>query len=190
MATKHDNSATNLGFWLYLMTDLMVFASLFATFVVLRHATAGGVGMSDIIDMKLVLAETMILLASSLFCGLAWLAMKYNKKKDMYVYLVFTLIAGLAFLSIELYEFFKLIAEGHDWQNSAMLSAYFTLVGTHGFHILIGLLWGASLILVLSRRGLNQHTIRKFGLFSVFWHFLDIVWIFIFTIVYIIGGYV
>lgn len=188
MKHTHDDSTTTLGFWLYLMTDLMLFAALFASFMVLRHGTAGGPSAPQLFDMNLVLTETVVLLASSLFCGLAWLAYRHGKRTDFMMYFVATLIAGAVFLGVELTEFTKLVSDGHSWQTSAFLSSYFTLVGTHGLHIAIGLVWGMVLGVTMLRRGMNAAMLRKFGLFSVFWHFLDIVWIFIFTIVYVIGG--
>lgn len=187
---KHNerDSAATLGFWMYLMTDLMVFSTLFASFMVLRNSTAGGVGGAQIFDMSTVLTETVVLLASSLFCGLAWLAFRYKKRADFIAYFVSTLIAGVLFLGIELAEFVKFASDGHSWQASAFLSSYFALVGTHGFHIVIGLLWGSVLGIAIWRRGMSDRLLHRFGLFSLFWHFLDIVWIFIFTIVYVIGG--
>lgn len=188
---QHDASehpSTTLGFWLYLMTDMMLFAALFASFMVLRRNTAGGPGGPEVFDMGLVLIETVVLLASSLFCGLAWLAYRHKKRGDFIAYFAATLIAGAVFLGVEVMEFGTLLADGHSWQTSAFFSSYFTLVGTHGLHIAIGLLWGVVLAVAIARRGMTPAMMRKFGLFSVFWHFLDLVWIFIFTIVYVIGG--
>ncbi len=188
MKRTHDDSATTLGFWLYLMTDLMLFAALFASFMVLRNGTAGGASARELFDMNLVLTETMVLLASSLFCGLAWLAYRHGKRVDFVMYIVATLVAGAVFLGIELTEFATLVGDGHGWQRSAFLSSYFALVGTHGLHIAVGLVWGIVLGVTVLCRGMNASMLRRFGLFSLFWHFLDIVWIFIFTIVYVIGG--
>lgn len=188
MKRTHDDSATTLGFWLYLMTDLMLFAALFASFMVLRNGTAGSASARELFDMNLVLTETMVLLASSLFCGLAWLAYRHGKRVDFVMYIVATLVAGAVFLGIELTEFATLVGDGHSWQRSAFLSSYFALVGTHGLHIAVGLVWGIVLGVSVLRRGMNASMLRRFGLFSLFWHFLDIVWIFIFTIVYVIGG--
>lgn len=178
---------TTVGFWLYLMTDCVLFASLFATYVVLRDATAGGPAGSDIFEMPLVLAETIILLTSSFTCGLALIAMKQKKIRQMVIALSVTFVLGVTFLAIELGEFAKLIGEGHGWQQSAFLSAFFTLVGTHGLHILIGLIWLTTLMAVLARRGLSSKLTRQLTLFGLFWHFLDLVWIFIFTVVYLMG---
>lgn len=179
---------TTVGFWLYLMTDCILFASLFATFAVLRHATAGGPEGHEIFSMPLVLTETIILLASSFSCGIALVSMKQKKIRQMVVALAVTYVLGVAFLTIEITEFVKLISEGHGPQQSAFLSAFFTLVGTHGFHIFIGLVWLLVLVGVLARRGLNAKLFRQITLFGLFWHFLDLVWIFIFTVVYLIGA--
>lgn len=179
---------TNFGFWVYLMTDCILFASLFATYVVLRGNVAGGPSGSEIFQLPLVLAETLILLTSSFACGLAILAMKQGKKRQLVSWLAITYVLGVAFLTIELTEFGSLMAEGHGWQQSAFLSAFFTLVGTHGLHITIGLLWLLVLVCVLFKRGLSAKIQRQFVLFSLFWHFLDVIWIFIFTVVYLMGS--
>lgn len=178
---------TTIGFWLYLMTDCILFASLFATFAVLRNATAGGPSGGDIFQMPLVLAETLILLTSSFTCGLALVALKSRRIRQMAIALIATYVLGVAFLTIEISEFMHLIAEGHGPQHSAFLSAFFTLVGTHGLHIFVGLLWLLVLLTVLARRGLSVKWTRQITLFALFWHFLDLVWIFIFTVVYLIG---
>lgn len=178
---------TTLGFWLYLMTDCILFASLFATFAVLRNATAGGPSGHEIFEMPMVLAETLILLTSSFTCGLALIALKQRKMTAMIIALVATYILGVAFLTIEISEFVKFIGEGYGPGRSAFLSAFFTLVGTHGFHIFVGLLWLVVLVVVLLRRGLTAKWTRQMTLFALFWHFLDLVWIFIFTVVYLMG---
>ncbi|MDQ5982016.1 MAG: cytochrome o ubiquinol oxidase subunit [Patescibacteria group bacterium] len=178
---------TTIGFWLYLMTDCILFASLFATFAVLRHATAGGPSGSQIFEMPLVMAETIILLTSSFTCGLALVALKARKITQMVVALASTYILGAAFLTIEISEFAKLIGEGNGPAHSAFLSAFFTLVGTHGLHIFMGLLWLLVLVAMLMRRGITSKWVRQMTLFALFWHFLDLVWIFIFTVVYLMG---
>jgi cytochrome o ubiquinol oxidase subunit 3 len=178
---------TLIGFWLYLMTDCILFASLFATYAVLAPGTAAGPSGSDIFQMPLVLTETIILLTSSLTCGLALIALKQNQLLKSLLLLATTYMLGVAFLTIEITEFATLINEGHSWQQSAFLSAFFVLVGTHGLHILIGLLWLLILVCVLLRRGLTPKLTRQFALFGLFWHFLDLIWIFIFTIVYLLG---
>lgn len=176
-----------LGFWAYIMTDCMLFASLFATYMILRSSTNGGPGGNELFSLGFVLVETLILLTSSYMCGLANLALHHNKRKEFIVYLGATILLGATFLGLELHEFSQLITEGHGPHASAFLSAFFTLVGTHGFHIGIGLVWAMVLIWALYRQGNNADLRRKFGLFSIYWHFLDVVWIFIFTIVYALG---
>lgn len=178
---------TTIGFWLYLMTDCILFASLFATFAVLRHATAGGPSGDQIFEMPLVMAETIILLTSSFTCGLALVALKARKITQMVVALASTYVLGAAFLTIEISEFAKLIGEGNGPAHSAFLSAFFTLVGTHGLHIFMGLLWLLVLVAMLMRRGVTPQWVRQMTLFALFWHFLDLVWIFIFTVVYLMG---
>lgn len=181
------NNRTNVGFWLYLMTDSLLFASLFAIFIVLKNGIASGPDSADIISMPLVLAETVILLTSSLTCGLALLSLKFKKVRQAVVFLLMTYVFGVAFLTIELSEFGMLLAEGHGWSTSAFLSAFFVLVGTHGAHITVGLIWLIVLLFVLARKGLTDKLMRQFTLFGLFWHFLDLVWIFIFSVVYL-GG--
>lgn len=178
---------TSLGFWVYLMTDCMLFATLFVTFVVLRGGVAGGPSGHDIFEMPIVLAETLLLLTSSFTCGLAILAMKYGHKKLLVAGLAATYMLGLSFLTIELNEFSGLVQAGHGWGQSAFLSAFFTLVGTHGAHIFVGLLWLLVLACVVLVRGVSAKTKRQLVLFSLYWHFLDLVWIFIFTVVYLMG---
>lgn len=178
---------TTIGFWLYLMTDCILFASLFATFAVLRNATAGGPAGHEIFEMPLVLTETILLLTSSFTCGLALVALKSRKIGAMIAAMCATYVLGVGFLAIEISEFAKLIGEGYGPQHSAFLSAFFTLVGTHGLHIFIGLLWLVTLLVVLVRKGVTVKWIRQMTLFGLFWHFLDLVWIFIFTVVYLIG---
>ena len=177
-----------LGFWIYLMTDCILFATLFATFAVLRNATAGGPGGSELFDLPFVLVETMILLTSSFTVGLAILASTRGLKKQTLFWLGITFALGAAFLAMELYEFNHLVGEGLGWDRSAFLSAFFTLVATHGLHIAIGLLWLGVMIYRLIRFKFKQTDIKRLALFGLFWHFLDVVWIFIFSIVYLIGS--
>ena len=178
----------SFGFWVYLMTDLILFATLFATYAVLRNNVYGGPNGAAIFDLPLVLVETMLLLTSSFTSGLMLLAAHHKKKATTIVWLLVTFLLGAAFLCIEIYEFTHLIHEGNGPGRSAFLSAFFTLIGTHGLHIAVGLLWLLVLVWQVARRSFSVHTIRKLTLFSLFWHFLDIVWIFIFTIVYLMGA--
>jgi len=177
-----------IGFWIYLMTDLILFASLFATFAVLRNQTAGGPGGAELFDMPFVLLETMVLLASSFTVGLAILGSNRGYKKQTIFWLLATFGLGATFLSLELSEFSHLVAEGYSWQRSAFLSSFFTLVGTHGLHIAIGLLWLIIMVVRLIKFNFKKTDLNRLALFGLFWHFLDIVWIFIFSIVYLIGG--
>jgi cytochrome o ubiquinol oxidase subunit 3 len=173
------------GFWLYLITDLVLFASLFAAFAVLRVSTAGGPALATLFSGPFVLTETILLLTSSFTCGLSFLCARAGKVSAVLGSLVVTAVLGATFLIMELSEFAKLHAEGSGWTTNAALSSYFTLVGTHGLHIAFGLLWAAALVVAIARRGLTRSTKRKLVLFSLFWHFLDLIWIFIFTIVYL-----
>lgn len=184
----HADDTTTFGFWVYLMTDCVLFASLFASYVVLRGNTFGGPGGAEIFSLPFVLIETLILLSSSFTCGLAILAAHSHKKTQVLGWLGLTFLLGLVFIGMEIGEFNNLVAEGHSWQGSAFLSAFFTLVGTHGLHIIVGLIWIVVMVGLILSRGLGRHVVRKLTLFSLFWHFLDIVWIFIFTIVYLMGA--
>lgn len=185
---KGVSDRAQLGFWIYLMTDLVLFASLFATFVVLRGATAGGPSESELYSLPFILTETMLLLASSFTCGLAMLALKSGARSQALWLFAATFLFGAGFLAMELYEFKELMHEGHSWRESASLSSFFVLVATHGLHIFFGLLWLTVLCVRLIKQGITDNSIRRFGLFSMFWHFLDVVWIFIFTIVYLMGA--
>lgn len=187
-AISHNAETTKLGFWLYLMTDCMLFATLFATYSVLSGSTNGGPGAKELFSLPFVLVETGLLLTSSLLSGIMLLALRFGKTKQALRLLGAVILLGAGFLGMELYEFTTLIQEGHSWQASAFLSSFFTLVGTHGLHITIGLLWAVFLGIKLRAHGATESLTRKASLFTVFWHFLDVVWIFIFTFVYMSGG--
>jgi cytochrome o ubiquinol oxidase subunit 3 len=187
-AIAHETETTRLGFWFYLMTDCMLFASLFATYAVLSGSTAGGPGAKELFSLPYVLIETVILLVSSMLSGIMLLALRTNKVRLALQLLTGVIILGASFLALELYEFRTLFQEGHTWQSSGFLSSFFTLVGTHGLHITIGLLWAIVIGIKLSQKGVSDTLIRKTSLFTIFWHFLDVVWIFIFTFVYMTGG--
>ena len=178
---------TQLGFWIYLMTDCVLFATLFATFAVLRTSTAGGPDGQELFNLPFVLLETLLLLTSSFTCGMATLAAYRGDKSQAVNWLGFTVALGLAFLAMELSEFWHLALEGNGWQRSGFLSAFFTLVGTHGLHISVGLLWILVIIVQIMRRGFSEGVLRRLTLVGMFWHFLDVIWIFIFTIVYLMG---
>ncbi len=176
------------GFWVYLMTDCVLFAGLFATYAVLRDNTFGGPAGYQIFNMPEVLVETLVLLMSSFTCGLGVLAARSNRTSQVLGWFAATFVLGLVFLTIELTDFQSLVTQGNSWTRSGFLSAYFTLVGTHGLHITIGLLWMAVLVVRILKTGLTRGNVRRLTLLSLFWHFLDLVWIFIFTIVYLMGA--
>lgn len=184
---QQEYTKTTFGFWIYLMTDCVLFASLFAAYAVLRNGTAGGPSGADIFELDFVLIETLLLLVSSLTSGLALIGIKTGNKRFVASMLVATFALGAGFLAMELSEFNKLISEGYGWQASAFLSAFFTLVATHGLHITVGLLWIVVLLKSLYSRGITNTLSKRVALFSLFWHFLDIIWIFIFTLVYLLG---
>lgn len=179
------NDRVMFGFWIYLMTDLLMFAVLFAVYAVLNDHTMGGATGRELFSLPLALAGTLILLTSSFTCGIGMIAARRGEKDQTILWFGATLLLGLAFLGLELYEFAELIHEGHNLRSNAFLSSFFVLVGTHGLHIISGLLWIAITLVFVVKRGLNTHMVRKLALLSLFWHFLDIVWIFIFTIVYL-----
>lgn len=184
---QFDDNKTLFGFWVYIMTDCVLFASLFATYAVLHANTYGGASGASLFDIHGVLAETLILLTSSFTCGLAMLAARRGVKSQVIFWLTITFLLGLAFLLLEINEFSGLVADGNSWTRSGFLSGFFTLVGTHGLHITVGLSWMLAMLIKIQRSGLNRFTMRRLTMFSLFWHFLDIVWIFIFTIVYMMG---
>lgn len=181
------HSKAMIGFWIYLMTDCVLFASLFAAYAVLRNNTSGGPSGADLFSLPFVLTETVLLLTSSLTAGLTLLLAQHQKKTAFYVLATLTFMLGVAFLTMELVEFSQLISEGNGWQRSGFLTAFFTLVGAHGLHIATGLLWLSVLFGQVMIKGFTSGTVRRLTLFSVFWHFLDVIWIFIFTIVYLMG---
>jgi cytochrome o ubiquinol oxidase subunit 3 len=182
-----SNDKTVFGFWVYLMTDLLMFGVLFATYSVLHGNIFSGPSGKQIFDLPFALTETIILLTSSFTCGLAILAARSGSKNQVLLWFGITFLLGLSFLGLELSEFHNLVSEGNTWQKSAFLSSYFTLVATHGLHITVGLFWMLIAMLKVKSKGLTPGLIRKLTLLSLFWHFLDIVWIFIFTIVYLMG---
>lgn len=184
---RQADSKALLGFWIYIMTDCVLFASLFATYAVLHTNTFGGEPGGSLFDLRSVLAETLILLTSSFTCGLAMLAAHRRDKKQVLMWFVITFLLGAAFLGIELSEFSRFASEGNSWRRSGFLSGFFTLVGTHGIHITVGLAWMAAMMVKVAKTGLGRSNIRRLTMLSYFWHFLDIVWIFIFTIVYLLG---
>lgn len=179
---------TLFGFWIYLMTDCILFTCLFATYFILQNSTFGGPTGQELFHLPFSLTETLILLTSSFTCGMAMLSSQQNNKNRLLFWFGVTFLLGVSFLVLELSEFTHLVREGSSWQRSAFLSAFFTLVGTHGLHITLGLLWMVVLLVPVIRHGLNPVTLRRLTCLRLFWHFLDVVWIFIFTLVYLKGA--
>jgi cytochrome o ubiquinol oxidase subunit 3 len=182
------DSKSLFGFWIYLMTDVVLFASLFAAFAVLRNSTFGGPAGAELFSLPFVFTETLILLTSSFTCGVAVVMANRGSRRQTLIWLAVTALLGVAFLTLELNEFSHLAHEGNSWQRSGFLSSFFTLVGTHGAHITTGLIWMLVMIVQVVRRGLERNTLRRLTMLSLFWHFLDIIWIFIFSIVYLLGA--
>lgn len=180
-------SRVTLGFWMYLMTDCLIFGTLFATYAVLHNNNFGGPTTQDLYSLSLSFTETMALLLSSVTNGFALLSSLKNKKNHVIFWLIFAFLFGASFVAMELHEFTKLVHAGHDWTKSAFLSSFFTLVGTHGLHVSIGLFWMLNIIAQIFFKAITIDTFRRLVVFSLFWHFLDLVWIFIFTFVYLIG---
>ncbi len=182
-----EGGSTMLGFWIYLMSDCLIFAVLFAVYAVLGHNYAGGPGPKELFDLELVALNTAMLLLSSITYGFAMLEMARRRQTMMLVWLGITGIFGAAFLSIELYEFSHLIHEGATPGRSAFLSSFFTLVGTHGLHVTFGIIWLVTLMVQVLRTGLTASNTRRLMCLSLFWHFLDVIWIGVFTFVYLMG---
>ena len=183
----HPQNGTLFGFWLYLLSDLMIFACLFATYGVLGRSYAAGPSGADLFELPLVALNTAILLLSSITYGFAMIAMQKRNQRGMIGWLLLTGVLGLAFLSVEIYEFAHLIHLGAGPQRSAFLSSFFALVGTHGLHVLFGVIWLLVLCVQVRRHGLTRANARRVACLSMFWHFLDVVWIGVFTFVYLMG---
>lgn len=175
------------GFWIYLMTDLVIFAVLFAAFIVLRTNTFGGPSGQELFSLSTAFAETMILLTSSFTCALGMLAVHRGEKRPAIFWFLLTFALGASFLFIEISEFTEFARAGNSWRRSAFLSSFFTLVGTHGLHITSGLLWMGVAMCQIALRPLTHHNVSRILRMALFWHFLDFVWIFIFTVVYGMG---
>ncbi len=184
----HDiYSRTVFGFWIYLLTDFVLFGVLFASYAVLHKSTFGGPNAKDLFHMLFTLIQTLILLVSSFTVGLAGASAHRRDKKKTIIFFLLSFLLGIAFLCLQCMEFTHLISRGNSWEKSAFLSAFFTLVGTHSVHVLFGLLWMIVLIIPVFKYGTTQVGIRRLTCLRMFWQFLNIIWIFIFTFVYLMG---
>ncbi|MCR2803296.1 cytochrome (ubi)quinol oxidase subunit III [Paenibacillus soyae] len=176
-----------LGFWLFLGGETVLFGTLFAAFLALRHQVLDGPTPDHLFDLKLVAYATAILLTSSLTSVFAIQAMHQHKVKSLINWLIVTVLLGAGFLGLEIYEFYHYVHEGHGFTTSAFSSSFYTLVGFHGAHVLFGILWITLLIIQLARKGLTVVTAPKVYVAGMYWHFIDVVWVFIFTVVYLMG---
>ena len=183
----HPENGTLLGFWLYLMSDCLVFAVLFATYAVLGRSFAAGPTGADLFDLPTVAVNTSMLLLSSITYGFAMLEMAQGRTSRMQIWLAITGLFGVAFVTLELREFAHMFHEGATPQRSAFLSSFYALVGTHGLHVTFGIIWLVTLMVQVAQRGLIEANTRRLLCLSMFWHFLDIVWIGVFTFVYLMG---
>jgi cytochrome aa3-600 menaquinol oxidase subunit 3 len=185
--STEENSNKILGFWIFLGAEIMLFATLFTTYFTLEHRTGNGPTGAEIFEITPVLIETFVLLTSSFTIGLGIHAMRLGNKKAMMTFFAVTLFLGLVFLGVEVYEFVHYTHIGAGLQTSAFTAALLTTLGTHGAHVTFGLFWGLFIILQVKKRGLTPETANKSFIFSLYWHFLDVVWIFIFSFVYLKG---
>jgi cytochrome o ubiquinol oxidase subunit 3 len=183
-------SMISFGFWLFLLSDIVIFSALFATYAVLSKSTAGGPSGGDIFDLTNVFIETCCLLASSFTCGLMLIAAQRRQLQNFYLWAAVTWVLGACFIGLEVTEFSDFVARGFGPTHSAFLSAFFTLVGTHGCHVSSGLLWLLVMMAQVATLGLRTTVVRRLFCFSLFWHALDLVWIGVFTIVYLGSAHV
>jgi cytochrome aa3-600 menaquinol oxidase subunit 3 len=182
-----QNGLNIFGFWVFLAAEIMLFATLFTSYFTLEHRVGGGPSGAEIFEITPVLMETLILLTSSFTIGLGVHAMRIGNKKAMTAFFVITLLLGLGFLGLEIDEFITYIHEGATLQTSAFTAILMLTLGTHGAHVTFGLFWGSAILMQLKKRGLTKETANKSFIFSLYWHFLDVVWIFIFSFIYLKG---
>lgn len=185
--STEENRLKIFGFWLFLGAEIALFSMLFATYFTLLNGTGDGPTAQEIFVLKPVIVETLVLLTSSFTCGLAVHSMRLNFKKPMMTFFIITMCLGLVFLGVEILEFVTYIGEGATMQTSGFLSSLFMLLGTHGAHVTFGLFWGLCILIQVVREGFTAQTTNKFFIYSLYWHFLDVVWIFIFSFVYLKG---
>ncbi|MED4769712.1 cytochrome aa3 quinol oxidase subunit III [Cytobacillus firmus] len=182
-----QNRLNILGFWIFLGAEIALFGTLFASYFTLVDRTGSGPTGAEIFEITPVLIETILLLTSSFTIGLGIHAMRLGKAKAMITFFAITLLLGLGFLGVEIYDFVVYIHEGATLQTSGFTAILFLTLGTHGAHVTFGLFWGAFIILQVIKRGLTPETANKAFIFSLYWHFLDVVWIFIFSFVFLKG---
>lgn len=185
--STEQNRLNILGFWIFLGAEIMLFTTLFTAYFVLHNRTGSGPNAAELFEMTPLLIETFALLTSSFTIGLAIHAMRLGRKNAMITFMVITLLLGLVFLGVEISEFMTFYHEGATYQTSAFTAALMTTLGTHGGHVTLGLFWGTFIILQIKKRGLTPQTANKSFIFSLYWHFLDVVWIFIFSFIYLKG---
>jgi cytochrome aa3-600 menaquinol oxidase subunit 3 len=182
-----QNSINIFGFWVFIAAEIMLFATLFTSYFTLEHRVGNGPGGAEIFDIAPVLIETLVLLTSSFTIGLGIHAMRLGNKKATLAFFITTLVLGLGFLGVEIYEFVHYVHIGAGLQTSAFTAMLLTTLGTHGLHVTFGLFWGLAIIIQVAKRGLTPETANKSFIFSLYWHFLDVVWIFIFSFIYLKG---
>jgi cytochrome aa3-600 menaquinol oxidase subunit 3 len=185
--STEENRLKILGFWIFLGAEIMLFATPFASYFTLVDRTGNGPSGAEIFEIMPVLIETLVLLTSSFTIGLGIHAMRLGRQKAMIAFFAITLILGLVFLGVEIFEFLHYVHIGAGLQTSAFTSILLTTLGTHGAHVTVGLFWGLFIILQVKKRGLTPETTNKSFIFSLYWHFLDVVWIFIFSFIYLKG---
>ena len=183
----HQNQLNILGFWIFLGAEIMLFGTLFASYFTLVDRTGTGPTGAEIFEITPVLIETFVLLTSSFVIGLGIHAMRLGKKTAMMTFFAVTLLLGLVFLGFEIFEFVHYVHIGAGLQTSAFTAILLTTLGTHGAHVTFGLFWGLCILMQIKKRGLTTETANKAFIFSLYWHFLDVVWIFIFSFVYLKG---
>jgi len=177
----------SFGFWVFLLSDIVMFSALFAAYAVLRSHTAGGPEGRQLFNLTHVAIETGCLLVSSFTCGILTLCAEARDRTGTYLAAAATIVLGASFLGIEIAEFAGMVVQGAGPSRSAFLSAFFTLVGTHGLHVTAGLVWLLVMLAQVATRGFRPSTMRRLGCFALFWHALDIVWVALFSVVYLMG---
>lgn len=185
---EEENSKVIFGFWIFILTNFIMFAVLLVTYVVLRNNTYGGITIKDIVNLPHTLLQSLVFLTSSFTYGLTIISAKQNSKPWVMFWLVVTFIIGLVFLGLEHREFSNILATGHSWQSSAFLSSFFTLLGFHALNVIVGLLWIIILMVQLSLQNFTPTMRTRFACLGLYWDYLNVVWIFIYTVVYLMGA--